>query len=410
MNNGTDTPAAKPTVLIADDTPANIAMLAEHLGARGISVTVAQDGEEAVERARFALPDLVLLDVMMPGVGGFEACRRMKSFPETKDIPVIFMTALSDIGDKMTAYSVGGVDYVTKPFHAEEVLARVNAHLSLRAMQRELASQNQQLQQEIAVRRAAEQVLARRTEELARSNAELEQLAYVASHDLQEPLRMIASYLQLVEQRYNHKIDADATEFIGFAVDGAKRMQKLIDDLLAYSRLGSRAKPFQSMSCATIVKDAIQSVRAAVEANSAQITCGKLPAVMGDQAQLTHLFQNLIANAIKFRRNQPPHIHIDADDAGESWCFSVRDNGIGIAPEYFERIFVMFQRLHSRSTYPGTGIGLALCKRIVEHHQGRIWVESVPGEGSVFKFTLPKAGNQDSHPDSHCAGEGQSRR
>jgi two-component system sensor histidine kinase/response regulator len=394
MNIAPNPPAAKPTVLIVDDTPANIAMLAEHIGTRGMAVMVAQDGEEAVERARFARPDLVLLDVMMPGIGGFEACRRMKTFPETKDIPVIFMTALSDIGDKMTAYSVGGVDYVTKPFHVDEVLARVNAHLSLRTMQRELASQNQQLQQEIAVRRAAEQVLARRTEELARSNAELEQLAYVASHDLQEPLRMIASYLQLLEQRYKDKLDADATEFIEFAVDGAKRMQKLIDDLLAYSRLGSQAKPFQATNCATIVKDAIHSVRAAVEENGAQITCGKLPTVMGDPVQLTHLFHNLIANAIKFRRSQPPRVHIDAEDTGESWCFSVRDEGIGIAPEYFERIFVMFQRLHSRSTYPGTGIGLALCKRIVEHHHGRIWVESVPGKGSVFKFTLPKAVNQ----------------
>lgn len=385
--NSPDTSAEKPAVLIVDDTPVNIAMLAEYLVGHGISAMVAQDGEEGVERARLARPDLILLDVMMPGIGGFEACRRLKSFPETKDIPVIFMTALSDIDDKMTAYSVGGVDYVTKPFQVEEVLARVKAHLSLRAMQRELASQNQQLQQEIEVRCAAEQ-------ELARSNAELEQLAYVASHDLQEPLRMITSYLQLIEQRYKDKIDTQATEFIEFAVDGAKRMQNLIDDLLAYSRLNSRAKPFHAASGVTIVQDAIQSVRAAVEESGAQITYGKLPVVMGDQIQLTQLFQNLLANAIKFRNNQPPHIHIDAEDAGESWRFSVRDDGIGIAPEYFERIFVMFQRLHSRAKYPGTGIGLALCKRIVERHHGRIGVESVPGEGSVFKFTLPKAENQ----------------
>jgi signal transduction histidine kinase len=394
MTSDTEVSAAKPTVLIVDDTPANVAMLAEHLGARGLAVMVAQDGEEAVERVRFAQPDLILLDVMMPGIGGFEACRRLKALPETKDIPVIFMTALTDIGDKMTAYAVGGVDYVTKPFHTEEVLARVNAHLSLRKMQRELASQNEQLQKEIGIRRAAEQVLARRTDELARSNAELEQLAYVASHDLQEPLRMITSYLQLLEQRYKGKIDADATEFIDYAVDGAKRMQKLIDDLLTYSRLGSRAKPFQPTNMAAVVKDALRSVRAAVEESGADISCGTLPMVMGDDAQLTQLLQNLIANAVKFRRDQAPTVHIDAEDAGDAWCFSVRDNGIGISPEYFERIFVMFQRLHSRSAYAGTGIGLALCKRIVEHHQGRIWVESVHGEGSVFKFTLPKAERQ----------------
>jgi signal transduction histidine kinase len=391
MNSGMDSSAAKPAVLIVDDTPANIAMLADHLAARGMSVMVAQDGEEAVERARLAQPDLILLDVVMPGMGGFEACRRMKALPETKDIPVIFMTALSDLSDMMTAYSVGGVDYVTKPFHVEEVLARVNAHLSLRAMQRALAAQNRQLQQEIAVRRAAEEVLARRTEELARSNADLAQLAYVASHDLQEPLRSITGYLQLLQQRYQDKIDADANEFMAFAIEAAKRMRKLIEDWLAYSRLDSRPRPFQLTSCAAVVQDAIESMRVAVQESGARITSGELPDVMGDPVQLTQLFQNLISNAIKFRRVQPPHIHIDVEDSGELWCFSVRDDGIGIAPEYFERIFEMYQRLHSRNSYPGTGIGLALCKRIVERHHGRIWVESVVGEGSVFKFTLPKA-------------------
>jgi signal transduction histidine kinase len=391
MNSGTDSSAAKPAVLIVDDTPVNIAMLADHLAARGMSVMVAQDGEEAVERARLAQPDLILLDVVMPGMGGFEACRRMKALPETKDIPVIFMTALSDLSDMMTAYSVGGVDYVTKPFHVEEVLARVNAHLSLRAMQRALAAQNRQLQQEIAVGRAAEEVLARRTEELARSNADLAQLAYVASHDLQEPLRSITGYLQLLQQRYQDKIDADANEFMAFAIEAAKRMRKLIEDWLAYSRLDSRPRPFQLTSCAAVVQDAIESMRVAVQESGARITSGELPDVMGDPVQLTQLFQNLISNAIKFRRVQPPHIHIDVEDSGELWCFSVRDDGIGIAPEYFERIFEMYQRLHSRNSYPGTGIGLALCKRIVERHHGRIWVESAVGEGSVFKFTLPKA-------------------
>lgn len=382
--------ARKPTVLIVDDTPANVAMMAESLGNRGLSVMVAQDGEEGVERARFALPDLILLDVMMPGMGGFEACRRLKAMDETRDIPVIFMTALSDIGDKMTAYSVGGVDYVTKPFHTEEVLARVNAHLSLRAMQRALEEQNRQLQQEIAVRSETEKALALRTDELSRSNAELEQLAYVASHDLQEPLRMITSYLQLLEQRYKNRIDADATEFIDFAVDGAKRMQRLIDDMLTYSRLGSRAKPFQPVQCAQVVKDAMRSVQMAIEESGAVIEVGSLPIVDGDAAQLCQLFQNLIANAIKFRRDTAPHIRIGAEEKDGAWRFSVRDDGIGIAPEYFDRIFVMFQRLHGRREYPGTGIGLALCKRIVEHHGGRIWVESVPGEGSDFRFTLPR--------------------
>jgi two-component system sensor histidine kinase/response regulator len=383
--------ATKLTILIVDDTPVNVAVLAEHLVGHGFSVMVAQDGEEGFDRAQFAHPDLILLDVMMPGMGGFETCRLLKSLDSTKDIPVIFMTALSDIGDKITAYKMGGVDYVTKPFHTEEVLARINTHLSLQTMRRQLVAQNLRLQKEITVRQQAEAVLALRSQELARSNAELEQMAYVASHDLQEPLRMVASYVQLLEQRYGDRLDADAHEFIGFAVDGAKRMQALIDDLLAYSRLGTKAKPLQPTDCNAVMKTTLQSLRMAAEECGAQIECGHMPTVPGDAVQLTQLFQNLIANAIKFHGDQSPRIEVRAEPEDGFWRFEVRDNGIGIAPEYFERIFVMFQRLHNRSKYPGTGIGLAICKKIVERHGGRIWVESVPGQGTVFKFKLPKA-------------------
>jgi signal transduction histidine kinase len=232
--------------------------------------------------------------------------------------------------------------------------------------------------------------LAQRSQELARSNAELEQLAYIASHDLQEPLRMVASYLQLLEQRYGGRLDADAHEFIGFAVDGATRMQALIDDLLTYSRVGSRAQPLQPTECMAVVEAVIRSVRVAIEESGTRVTYDPLPTVTGDATQLMQLFQNLIANAIKFRRDQGPEIHIHAEPEDGFWRFSVQDNGIGIAPEYFNRIFVMFQRLHSRSTYSGTGIGLAICQKIVERHGGRIWVESTPGTGSTFQFTLPR--------------------
>ncbi|HEV7815868.1 MAG TPA: ATP-binding protein [Janthinobacterium sp.] len=373
-----------------DDTTANVAVLADHLQHHGFSVMVAQDGEEGIERAQFGQPDLILLDVMMPGMGGFETCQRLKAHEGTKDIPVIFMTALSDISDKITGYKMGCVDYVTKPFHTEEVLARINTHLTLQAMRRQLLEQNQQLQQEIAVRQTAEAVLAQRSQELTRSNAELEQMAYIASHDLQEPLRMVTGYLQLLEQRYGGRLDADAHEFIAYAVDGAKRMQALIYDLLTYSRLGTKAPPLQAVDCSAVMETVLRSLHMASEESGAQIQCGALPIVLGDAAQLSQLFQNLIVNAIKFRGNQPPCIEIRAEREDSYWRFEVQDNGIGIAPEYFERIFVMFQRLHSRSTCPGTGIGLAICKKIVERHGGRIWVEPAPRQGTTFLFTLPQ--------------------
>jgi light-regulated signal transduction histidine kinase (bacteriophytochrome) len=185
-------------------------------------------------------------------------------------------------------------------------------------------------------------------------------------------------------------LDADGHEFIGYAVDGAKRMQALISDMLAFSRVNTRARPLAPTDCAKIVATARLNLQIAIEEAGATITEGELPAVLGDATQLLQLFQNLIANAIKFRGDAAPRVHVVAQPAEDGWCFSISDNGIGIAPEYFERIFVLFQRLHGRKEYSGTGIGLALCKRIVERHGGRIWVESTPGQGSVFRFTLPR--------------------
>ncbi|ALF53453.1 ATPase [Nostoc piscinale CENA21] len=296
-----------------------------------------------------------------------------------------------------------------------------------------------QLANQIGIALSQAQLLEQETrhvQELARSNSELEQFAYVASHDLQEPLRMVTSYLQLLERKYSSQLDATADQFINYAVDGARRMQNLINDLLNYSRVTTRGQPFVEVDCAEILGQAIANLKFAIEDSSAEITYDHLPIITADPIQLTQVFQNLIANAIKFRRDIAPRIHIgafraDEGDGGQGgqggqggnldkdvsstlsppstlstqhsalstpqeWLFCVSDNGIGLEAQYAERIFVIFQRLHGRSKYPGTGIGLAICKKIIERHGGRIWVESESGQGSKFYFTIPDQAGQQS--------------
>jgi PAS domain S-box-containing protein len=244
---------------------------------------------------------------------------------------------------------------------------------------------------DITERKRGQAVLRAAYDELARSNSELQQFAYVASHDLQEPLRMIGSYTQLLERRYADKLDADAREFMGFIVDGATRMKQLIEDLLAYSRVGTRGKELRPVPAEGALERALVNLRASIDSTGAQVTHDALPEVVADDTQLIQLFQNLIGNAIKFKKqDEPIRVHVGVSDAGSEWRFSVSDNGIGIEPQYYQRIFMVFQRLHTRDEYPGTGIGLAICKKVVDRHRGRIWVESAPGQGSTFHFTLPK--------------------
>jgi light-regulated signal transduction histidine kinase (bacteriophytochrome) len=245
---------------------------------------------------------------------------------------------------------------------------------------------------DIATRKKAEAHLLQKVEELNRSNEELGQFAYIASHDLQEPLRMVASYTQLLSRRYKGKLDSDADEFIAFAVDGASRMQRLIQDLLIYSRAGTKGMDLLDTSSEEALQQALTNLRGAIEESGAQVTHDPLPSVLADEMQLIQLFQNLVGNAIKYQSPGVPRVHISAAKNGEKkWIFSVRDNGLGIDSQYFEKIFGMFQRLHRREKFDGTGIGLAICKKIVERHGGSISVESQTGHGSTFRFALEES-------------------
>ncbi len=553
------------TILVVDDTPTNLDVLFDFLSNAGFKVLFAEEGESAIAKANYAKPDLILLDILMPGIDGFETCRRLKQNEATAAIPVIFLSALTDTSDKVQGFALGAVDFITKPLQYEEVLARVKTHLRLQELTQQLQTQNAELAQEVQERQQAEAALQRQNQrshlfaevtlkirqslqiddilqtavtevkkilqtdrvliyrlwpdgtgssvaeavspnlpqvmgvvfpeevfpeeikaeyrqgrirrladvnsdqqvppclvsflqklqvraklvvpiltqadlwglliahqcagprqwtdfetellqqlanqmaialtqaqlleqerlqrqELMRSNEELQQFAYVASHDLQEPLRMVTSYLQILERRYQGKLDSDADDFIQYAVDGATRMRSLINDLLAYSRIGTRGQAFELTNCNDVVGQAIANLKVAIAESEAIVTYDNLPQVQADPAQLTRLFQNLISNAIKFRSEAPIQIQIKASQREDGWLFSVQDNGIGLDPQYAERIFVIFQRLNNRISYAGTGIGLAICKKIVERHGGSIWVQSQPHKGATFYFTIPERG------------------
>ncbi len=243
---------------------------------------------------------------------------------------------------------------------------------------------------DITERKQAEEKLMKTMVELKRTNTDLEQFIKVAYHDLQEPLRMVSSYVQLLERRYKGKLDRDADDFIRYAVEGVNRMHSLINDLLTYSNVDTCGKPFKPVDCTEVLNHAVGSLQKAIERSRAVITHDPLPTIIADDLQFVKLSQNLLSNAIKFHGEEPPRIHVSAEQKKNEWLFSVHDNGIGIDPEFTDRIFTIFQRLHGMSEYPGTGIGLAICKKIVERHGGRIWVESEPGKGSTFYFTIPK--------------------
>jgi light-regulated signal transduction histidine kinase (bacteriophytochrome) len=245
--------------------------------------------------------------------------------------------------------------------------------------------------EDVSQRKQSEEELRKANVELARSNEDLERFAYVASHDLQEPLRAVSAYTELLAKRYENKLDEKADKYIGFALDGARRMQQLISDLLAYSRVGSRTAGLKEVDCAELLEEVVQGLKTAIQESGAVVSVGKLPTITTDRTLLKQVFQNLVSNAVKFRKEAQPRVDISARQDGAFWEFTVADNGVGIDPKFHDRIFVIFQRLHSRGQYSGTGIGLAIVKKIIERQGGAIALDSTPGKGSRFTFSLPVA-------------------
>jgi signal transduction histidine kinase len=303
-----------------------------------------------------------------------------------------FPPALVEVVESITPM----IGEAVRRFQAEAELAKHREHLEELVAQRtrELEAANEQLRKEVTSREVAEEALLHAAEDLKRSNLDLEQFGYVASHDLQEPLRAVAGYVRLLEHRFPEKVDAKAREYIAGAAEGATRMERLITDLLTFSRLSTEGGTFAPTDLGVPLDTALRDLQFSIRAANAVVTSDPLPTLPVDASQMVQLFQNLIANGLKFHGERPPQIHIGARSEQERWVFWVRDNGIGIESQYFERVFQVFQRLHTRNKYPGTGIGLAICKKIVERHGGTIWVESQPGQGSTFFFSMRKVASR----------------
>ena len=396
-------------ILIVDDNADNLKVLYIYLKSAGFEVFAADNGLAGIEAVKHSEPELILLDVMMPEMNGFEVCRCLKADPTTEHIPVIFLTALSEVVEKLTGFQVGGVDYITQPVEYEEVVARVRTHLVLTRTRQKLFQQNKKLQAEIDRRKKIEreltqsrqllqqsndnleQTVADRTAELATSNKDLEHFAYIASHDLRQPIRKIRMCTEYLAEDYQHCFDEQAREYIGYITKSTDRMYLLIDDLLSYSRIARQERTLIPVDLESVVRDTLEDLSISIEEKQATVNYQNLPTVMANPTEMGQLFQNLIGNSLKFTSDRPPEITINAVEKEDEWVISLKDNGIGIEPQFFDKIFQMFQRLHGNYEYEGTGIGLAICQKVVNSYGGEIWLESQLNEGATFYLTIPNA-------------------
>lgn len=372
LNDLRETPAVRQTerklrVLLVEDDSSDIELILHAVVGGGLSFEhdAVQTAEEFTAQIRKNRYDAILADYRLPGWNGMETVAILRR--ESLDIPVVLVSGALGELKAVECIKQGAADYVLK-----DQLTRLPQSVRRVLEEKRLRDENRRTQ-----------------EELARSNRDLEQFAYVASHDLQEPLRMVATYTQLLAEKYQGKLDENADKYIRYAVDGALRMQALVKDLLAFSRVGRQGRSPRPTNCEAMVRCAMANLQSSIQETGARVIFESLPSVVADGSELIQLFQNLIGNAIKFRSSRAPEIRITAQKKKTEWAFSVADNGIGIAVEHAEEVFVIFKRLHTSAEYPGNGIGLSICKKIVEQNGGRIWVESTPGEGSTFHFTWP---------------------
>lgn len=399
----------KARILVVDDRPANLEAVESILEDLGEEIVKAGSGKEAL---RILLKDdfaVILLDVKMPGMDGFETATLIRERERSRYTPILFLTAHREEEEHLSrGYYAGAVDFLYKPINPEVLRSKVAVFVDLNKKTELLKKhaemlevRNRELEKLVAEKERAEESIRRlnlqleqrvseRTRELSRSNEDLRQFAYAASHDLQEPLRTVGNFTELLSQRMKNVEDQDAQEFMSYIIDGVRRMNTLVKDLLAYSQVShGHIESVNLASADAVFQAAVMNLSVAIRESGATVTHDPLPDVLIDFGQLTQIFQNLIGNAIKYKGEQPPVVHVSAEEKETHWIFSFRDNGIGIDPAYKDQVFGIFKRLHGRE-YPGTGMGLAICKKIIDRYGGEMWVESQPSEGSDFRFSIPK--------------------
>ena len=402
MNNTSTMPPA--SILVIDDNRENLRLLAKVLTRQGYAVRAIPDGRLALASVQAKPPDLILLDVQMPGLDGYKVCTQLKTDERTRNIPVIFISIATEVLDKVKAFSVGGVDYITKPFQVEEVLARVETHLTLRDLQRSLLEKNAQLEQEIAERERVEKQLQQQATKLEETNAELYQYAYVVSHDLKTPLRAIHNYADFLRQDLEATLAGGQKAYLDGLACAVQEAEELVEDLLELSRVGRHSVPTEMIGIGAFLRELVASLD--LTANAEILIASDWPTIYVEPVLLRQIFQNLIDNAIKFNDaplkrvelgwRPTPSLSSDGDGEGAGgegrrvYEFFVRDNGIGIDPRYHEQIFGVFERLHAREEYEGTGIGLAIVKKAASKLGGSVRVESKLDEGSTFFVALPE--------------------